>query len=472
MSTLHFADTHNMSIEDIDKDAEVTLVDETQERNDDFMFNAGDLDGEKVVVAKQSEKVIEEVVNAAAKEVSTADLVTTTGEVVTITGTITLITLAQALTAMKSAKPKVKDVVKEPSVPVSAATIMVSTATTTVVATPSITAQPQQRAKGIAFREPVESTVTTTVPSQKSKDKGKAIKTEPEVPLKKKDQLRIDEELAIKLEAKEQEVARLEREEAEKLEQANLDLIKSWDNVLAIMEANRLLAERLQTREQGELTDKQKAKLFVELLEKHGKHFAALRAQEQRNKPPTKAQKKSQMSTYLKHMAGYKQSQLKNKSFAEIQSLFDKEMKRVNTFIAMDLDVVESSRKKDDSNDDEVKQCFEIVPEEEVAINAIPLATKPAPVTNFQIHKKGRNSYYEIMRADGSAKTYLLFSQLLKEFDREDLENLWRVVKAKYGYTMPEEAYERVLWGDLKVMFEPELEDAVWQNLLGQEIKL
>ncbi|GJY55951.1 hypothetical protein Tco_0455066 [Tanacetum coccineum] len=55
------------------------------------------------------------------------------------------------------------------------------------------------------------------------------------------------------------------------------------------------------------------------------------------------------------------------------------------------------------------------------------------------------------MRADGSAKTYLLFSQLRKEFDREDLENLWRVVKAKYGYTMPEEAYERVLWGDLKV---------------------
>ncbi|GKE48840.1 hypothetical protein Tco_1480098, partial [Tanacetum coccineum] len=37
------------------------------------------------------------------------------------------------------------------------------------------------------------------------------------------------------------------------------------------------------------------------------------------------------------------------------------------------------------------------------------------------IHRKGRNGYYEIMRADGSAKTYLLFSQLLKEFDREDM---------------------------------------------------
>ncbi|GJU56964.1 hypothetical protein Tco_1234730 [Tanacetum coccineum] len=46
-----------------------------------------------------------------------------------------------------------------------------------------------------------------------------------------------------------------------------------------------------------------------------------------------------------------------------------------------------------------------------------------------------------------SAKTYLLFSQLLKEFDREDLENLWKLVKAKHGDTRPEEGYERVLWG-------------------------
>ncbi|GJV18502.1 putative ribonuclease H-like domain-containing protein [Tanacetum coccineum] len=72
----------------------------------------------------------------------------------------------------------------------------------------------------------------------------------------------------------------------------------------------------------------------------------ALRAQEKRNKPPTKAQKKSTMSTYLKHMAGYKQSQLKNKSFAEIQKLFDKAMTRVNMFVDMDTKLVKESSKK------------------------------------------------------------------------------------------------------------------------------
>ncbi|GJU47636.1 hypothetical protein Tco_1204902 [Tanacetum coccineum] len=83
--------------------------------------------------------------------------------------------------------------------------------------------------------------------------------------------------------------------------------------------ADRLLAERLQAREQEELTDEEKARLFVELLEKRKKHFTSLRDQEKRNKPRTKAQKKSTMSTYLKNVAGYKQRQLKNKSFAEIQ---------------------------------------------------------------------------------------------------------------------------------------------------------
>ncbi|GKD54545.1 hypothetical protein Tco_1287932, partial [Tanacetum coccineum] len=52
----------------------------------------------------------------------------------------------------------------------------------------------------------------------------------------------------------------------------------------------------------------------------------------------------------------------------------------------------------------------------------------------------------------------------------EDLETLWKLVKAKHAYTRPEEGYERVLWGDLKTMFEHHIEDAVWRNL--REIKV
>ncbi|GKF72132.1 hypothetical protein Tco_0208246, partial [Tanacetum coccineum] len=92
---------------------------------------------------------------------------------------------------------------------------------------------------------------------------------EPEKPLKMKEQIRLDEEIAFKLQAEEEEQARLVREKAEEVEESNI----SWDNVQAMIEADRLLAERLQAREQEELTDEEKARLFVELLEKRKKHF-------------------------------------------------------------------------------------------------------------------------------------------------------------------------------------------------------
>ncbi|GJY41363.1 putative ribonuclease H-like domain-containing protein, partial [Tanacetum coccineum] len=190
---------------------------------------------------------------------------------------------------------------------------------------------------------------TTSSPSQASqlpqaKDKGKAKMVEPKKPLKKKDQIIMDEEVARNLEAQLQ--AELEEEERIsrlKEEKANIALLESWDNTQAMMDADFQLAQQMQIEEQEQLSIKEKSKLFIELLEKRKKHFAALRAQEKRSKPPTKAQKRNTMSTYLKNMAGYKHNQLKSKSYDEIQEMFDKEMKRVNTFVDMNTELVKSS---------------------------------------------------------------------------------------------------------------------------------
>ncbi|GJU30540.1 hypothetical protein Tco_1174129 [Tanacetum coccineum] len=158
-------------------------------------------------------------------------------------------------------------------------------------------------------------------------------------------------------------------------------------------------------------------------------------------------------------MVGWKLHQLKNKSYDEIQELFDQAMIRVNTFIDMDSDVLEGSSKRSvEINHDE----------EEVAVDAIPLATKPPVIVDYKIHKEEKTGYYKMTRADRSFKLYKVFSQLLKSFDREDLETLWRLVKAKHGDTRPIEGYERVLWGDLKVMFEPHVEDAKNSQVYGR----
>nr|GEW04944.1 L10-interacting MYB domain-containing protein-like [Tanacetum cinerariifolium] len=49
--------------------------------------------------------------------------------------------------------------------------------------------------------------------------------------------------------------------------------------------------------------------------------------------------------------------------------------------------------------------------------------------------------------------------ELVKEFNREDLEDLYKLVKAKYGSTRPVEDLDLLLWGDLKTMFEPHVKD-------------
>ncbi|GKD32990.1 hypothetical protein Tco_1248499 [Tanacetum coccineum] len=95
---------------------------------------------------------------------------------------------------------------------------------------------------------------------------------------------------------------------------------------------------------------------------------------------------------------------------------------------------------------------------------------EPSSIIDYKIIKEGKISYYQIIRADGSSKRYSAFIQMLRSFDKEDLETLWKLVQAKHGSTRPEESYERVLWGDLKIMFEHHVEDLVWRNLQGNKV--
>ncbi|GKA66734.1 hypothetical protein Tco_0766542, partial [Tanacetum coccineum] len=423
-------------IKDIDKDAEITLVDETQGRyGDDIMFDVSDLASEEVFVAEQgvldSKKDDVAQVNIVATTVSTASTILVSVALITDVK----ITLAQALAELKSDKP--------------------TTTTSTRSRTKGLVIHEQEKAPTLI--------VSLQQPSQVNiQDKGKAnmIEPEPVKKLSKKDQLKLDEEVAQRLQVEFDKQERIEREKAE----ANIALEETWDDIQAKIEADQR------------------------------KHFATKRAEEKKNISPTKAQQRSIMCTYLKNMEGWKPKDLKNKSFDYIQKLFDKAMKRVNTFVDMDIELVKESSKKADAQiaqessskraGDELKQesikkqkvekdketaelksLMEVIPnEDEVAVDAIPLATKPPSIVDQKIHREGKKSYYQITRADGSSKIYLVFSHMLKSFDGEDLETLYKLVKAKYGSTRLVEDMDLVLYGNLKTMFDPHVEDQVWKN--------
>ncbi|GJW77813.1 uncharacterized mitochondrial protein-like protein [Tanacetum coccineum] len=404
------ASNQGRRINAINADEDITLVN-VQDDADNEMFDVNVLNGEAVFVAGQNENVVEEVVN---------------------------------------------------------------------------TAQDSIVVKGIVFQEP--STTTTTISSQQSQDKGIGIMIEePVKPMRKKDLIRLDEEVALKLQVEFDEEERLARDKVEKEKEANIALIEEWDDIQAKIDVDYQLAKRMQAKEQEEFSDAKKATLFQQLLEKRRKHFAAKRAEEQRIKPLTQAQQRKIMYTYLKNMEGKKLKDLKNKSFDSIQKMFDRAITRVNTFVDFRTDLVEGSSKRagseleqesikkqkveDDKETTELKKLMEIIlDEEELAIDAIPLAVKSPRIVDWKIYKEGKKSYYQIIRAGGKSQMYRIFSQMLKSFDMEDLEDLYKLVKARYGSTRPMESMDYLLWNDMKIMFEPHVEDEVWKLQNGFKV--
>nr|GFA49659.1 hypothetical protein [Tanacetum cinerariifolium] len=126
----------------------------------------------------------------------------------------------------------------------------------------------------------------------------------------------------------------------------------------------------------------------------------------------------------LKEIKRYKLKDLKLKECDYIQEMFDRAFKRVNTFEDFRTKLVKGKEKRaetkliqkitkkqkveDDKEIAELKQFMEIIPdEEEVAIDAIPLAVKSPKIIDWKIYKEGRKSYYQIIRADGKSQMYM-----------------------------------------------------------------
>ncbi|GJU37278.1 hypothetical protein Tco_1185632 [Tanacetum coccineum] len=123
---------------------------------------------------------------------------------------------------------------------------------------------------------------------------------------------------------------------------------------------------------------------------------------------------------------------------------------------------------QDDPEKLTLKEYVEVISDSEEVISVIPLAVK-SPIVSWKSYCKGDVGYYEIHRADGSYKTYIFFSEMLNDFDREDLIVLYRLLNEKYASTRPG-FDDLMLWGDLKIMFKPDSDDDVWKNHQHQDL--
>ncbi|GKA27039.1 hypothetical protein Tco_0713207 [Tanacetum coccineum] len=105
-------------------------------------------------------------------------------------------------------------------------------------------------------------------------------------------------------------------------------------------------------------------------------------------------------------------------------------------------------------------EYVEVISDSKEVISVIPLAVKSSIVSWKSYCKE--SGYYEVHGADRSSeyKTYMFFSEMLNDFDREDLIVLYRLFNEKDASTRPG-FDDLMLWGDMKIMFEPNDDDAV-----------
>nr|GFA35005.1 hypothetical protein [Tanacetum cinerariifolium] len=87
----------------------------------------------------------------------------------------------------------------------------------------------------------------------------------------------------------------------------------------------------------------------------------------------------------------------------------------------------------------------------------------------WKVHTEGQRSFWKITRLGGSSANYQFFVDMLKHLDREDLNQLWALVKESLSNRPPTSNKEIELWVELKRIYEPDDEDQLWthtQNLM------
>ncbi|GJZ90826.1 hypothetical protein Tco_0662753 [Tanacetum coccineum] len=307
-----------------------------------------------------------------------------------------------------------------------------------------------------------------------AKDKGKGKMDESETVKTKtklqQEQERLDFEAAMRLQA---ELDEEDRKRIVRIHEATSSFnVKEWEDIQARVQADEELVQRLQVEEREKYTKTEQARMLAELINQRKRYFAAQRAKERRNKPPTQAQQ-TYMSNYIKNMGGYTLQQLRGYSFDEIKTLFETIMRSVNTFVPIkskvdraipELAVGSSKRVAEEELDQEsskrqkTSESSELAKEPRVK-EADELSQEELQQMMIIVPEK----YWKIIRVGNHTEVHHFFDDMLKAFDRDDLVMLWSLVKEKFNSTEPTDDKERKIFVELKRLFKPDTDDELWK---------
>nr|GEV40863.1 xylulose kinase-1 [Tanacetum cinerariifolium] len=150
----------------------------------------------------------------------------------------------------------------------------------------------------------------------------------------------------------------------------------------------------------------------------------------------------------------------------ETKEQLEEEESRVLKRKAESSEEKEAKKKKLDEEVEELRKHLQIVSndDDDLYTEATPLALK-VPIVDYETYSENNKPYYKIKRADGSHQLFLSFLSLLRNFDREDLEVLWQLVKERFSSSKPKNFSDDFMLTTLTYMFEKlDVQAQIWKN--------
>nr|GEW22183.1 hypothetical protein [Tanacetum cinerariifolium] len=229
-------------------------------------------------------------------------------------------------------------------------------------------------------------------------------------------------------------------------------------------EKARIIDEKMAKRLQDEEIEQMQEKRLDNI-----KKYQSLK-----RKPIFVAQARKNMIVYLKNMVGYKIQHFKGMTYDQVRPVFEREYNKVQTFIKPDRD--EEPTKKRAAKYTLPQKTFKKLRAKVEVLGSSSTQQDTPTIDPVEISKEDVENMLQIflmvefkvealqVKVGGITQAFQSFKNMLKDFDRENLDALWRLVKERFSTALPTVDKEKALWAELTRLYKPNANDVFWKR--------
>nr|GEW65968.1 retrovirus-related Pol polyprotein from transposon TNT 1-94 [Tanacetum cinerariifolium] len=163
-------------------------------------------------------------------------------------------------------------------------------------------------------------------------------------------------------------------------------------------------------------------------------------------KTPTETKSKDKGKGIM-NTAGFRMDYFKGISYDDIRPIFESKFNSNIKFL------LKSKEQMEEEENRVIASINETPAQKAAKRRRLNEEAKDVPVVDYQIIHFNNKPHYKIIHADGTHQLYVIFITLLKNFDREDLESLWSLVKERFSTSKPNNFSDDYLLSTLRAIF-------------------